>query len=115
MECESLVLSPLSSADPLSPQWDQARLIKEFDAILASKPRTGLARFLPGKKSRRVAELDPSAKHVQSIVRKHAATFVDRRDLLEGKINKLNGKLASLMAESNEWSKSFDIFKEVSP
>lgn len=47
-------------------------------------------------------------------MRKHAATFVDRRDLLEGKINRLNTKLAFLVAESNEWQKSFDVFKEVS-
>ncbi|ORY73405.1 hypothetical protein BCR35DRAFT_354095 [Leucosporidium creatinivorum] len=94
--------------------WDQSRLIKTFDSILASQPRKGLARFLPTKKARRISELDPSAKHVQHLVRKHADTFVDRRDLLESKINRLNTKLASLVAESNEWQKSFDVFKEFS-
>lgn len=48
-------------------------------------------------------------------MRKHASTFVDRRDLLESKINKLNSKLAYLMAESREWQRSFDVFKEVDP
>lgn len=60
--------------------WDQERVIQTFDAILAEQPRTGLGRFFNAKKPRKLAELDPSAKHVQAVVRRHAKTFVDRRD-----------------------------------
>ncbi|SCV71006.1 BQ2448_3768 [Microbotryum intermedium] len=94
--------------------WDQERVIQTFDAILAEQPRTGLGRFFNAKKPRKLAELDPSAKHVQAVVRRHAKTFVDRRDDLETKINKLNNKLASLMTESQEWQRSFDTFKSFS-
>lgn len=60
---------------------------------------------------RHAAQLDASAQHVQEIVRKHTTGFVDRRDMLESKIWKLNRRLAFLMAESMEWKQHFDVFQ----
>ncbi|GAA5949132.1 hypothetical protein JCM21900_004872 [Sporobolomyces salmonicolor] len=95
--------------------WDESRVFAEFDAILSEIPRSGIvAKLFRTKKARKIAELDRSTAHVQSIVRKHATTFVDRRDILEGKISKLNQKLAFLMGESVEWQQSFDVFKAFS-
>ncbi|GAA5895118.1 hypothetical protein JCM5296_000885 [Sporobolomyces johnsonii] len=95
--------------------WDESRVLAEFDAILSEIPRSGIvAKLFRTKKARKIAELDRSTAHVQNIVRKHATTFVDRRDILEGKISKLNQKLAFLMGESVEWQQSFDVFKAFS-
>ncbi|GAA5980229.1 hypothetical protein JCM11641_005513 [Rhodosporidiobolus odoratus] len=94
--------------------WDETRVLKAFDAILSEAPRTGLGRIFRSKRQRRPAELDKSALHAQSIVRKHANTFVDRRDMLEAKFNKANQKLAFLMAESQEWQRSFEVFRAFS-
>ncbi|KAM0755981.1 hypothetical protein T439DRAFT_351711 [Meredithblackwellia eburnea MCA 4105] len=95
--------------------WDQNRVLSEFDAILKEAPPTSLLRKLFRVKSlRKVQELEPGTLHVQEIVRKHASTFIDRRDLLENRINKLNGKLARLMAESSEWQASLEVFKTFS-
>lgn len=52
---------------------------------------------------RQAPVLDRSAQHVQEIVRRHATGFVDRRDMLEAKIWKLNRRLTFLMSESMEW------------
>ncbi|KAK4701078.1 hypothetical protein P7C70_g5159, partial [Phenoliferia sp. Uapishka_3] len=103
-------LRPAASWD-----WDQKRTFFELDAILKEAPRSNLiAKIFRTKTTRKVAELAPSAKHVQSIVRRHATTFVDRRDLLEGRVNSLNSKLSRLMAESAEWQESLEIFQSFS-
>ncbi|CAH7686965.1 hypothetical protein BY996DRAFT_4575833, partial [Phakopsora pachyrhizi] len=88
--------------------WDQARTIIAFDSVLSKIPRKGLAKILGRKSYRQAAILDPSARHVQEIVRKHTIGFVDRRDILETKIWKLNRRLTFLMAESMEWKSHFE-------
>ncbi|KAH8927466.1 hypothetical protein BT69DRAFT_1330378 [Atractiella rhizophila] len=103
-------------AERLMPQatwdWNQQRVIAAFDRILAQKPRTGfLKHVLRSNVPRRAATLDPGTQHVQTIVRQHASSFVDRRDMLEAKIWKLNRRLAFLMAESAEWKNSMKTFQ----
>ncbi|BGP12761.1 hypothetical protein JCM10213v2_000678 [Rhodosporidiobolus nylandii] len=98
---------------PLS-LWDETRVLKAFDAILSEIPRTGFNRLFRRKQPRKVVELDKNALHVQSIVRKHASTFVDRRDLLEAKLNKANQKLAVLLGQTAEWQRSFETFRAFS-
>ncbi|KAL8283718.1 hypothetical protein RQP46_005513 [Phenoliferia psychrophenolica] len=91
------------------------RTLLELDAILREAPRPGrIAKLFGTKPLRKRVELDPSARHVQSMIRRHANTFVDRRDLLESRINRLNNKLASLMTESADWQKSLEIFQAFS-
>jgi hypothetical protein len=64
--------------------------------------------------------------HIQSMMRRHAMQFIDRRDFLEGRIGKLNrashgimegrltpatGRLAYLVSESQAWKTQFEIFQ----
>ncbi|KAI5480077.1 hypothetical protein MNV49_002042 [Pseudohyphozyma bogoriensis] len=100
---------------PVNWDWDQDRALKEFDAILCEAPRTSLlSKVLRLKATRRAPVLSAETTHVQTIIRDHLKTFVDRRDLLESRINGLNTKLALLMSESLEWEKSLEIFKAFS-
>lgn len=63
--------------------------MREFDAILAEAPRVNLiSRVLRLKNPRRLAKLDSGSKHVHQILRNHATNFMDRRDLLESRINR---------------------------
>ncbi|KAH9812207.1 AEX-3 domain-containing protein [Melampsora americana] len=104
-----------SEAERLLPpaewNWDQTKAVMAFDSILSKVPRKGLARVFRKQAYRHAAQLDASAQHVQEIVRKHTTGFVDRRDMLESKIWKLNRRLAFLMAESMEWKQHFDLFQ----
>ncbi|GAA6001867.1 hypothetical protein JCM10207_002357 [Rhodosporidiobolus poonsookiae] len=95
-------------------QWNEALVLKTFDEILAEIPRTGFARLFRSKRPRTIVELDANTQRVQSIVRKHTNHFVDRRDLLEAKVNAANLKLAALVRESTEWQKSFEVFRAFS-
>ncbi|KAG0147218.1 hypothetical protein CROQUDRAFT_656323 [Cronartium quercuum f. sp. fusiforme G11] len=105
-----------SEAERLLPpaewNWDQTKAVIAFDQILSKVPRTGFAKVFRRRAYRQAAQLDSSAQHVQEIVRKHTTGFVDRRDMLETKIWKLNRRLAFLMAESMEWKQHFDIFQK---
>ncbi|GAA5850170.1 hypothetical protein JCM8547_001029 [Rhodosporidiobolus lusitaniae] len=103
-------------AERLKPSWvwDEARVLKAFDAVLSEIPRTGLSRLFGSKRQRKFAELDKGALHVQTIVRKHADHLVDRRDMLEAKVNKANQKLAALIHETEAWQRSFEVFEEFS-
>ncbi|BGP36727.1 hypothetical protein JCM10449v2_000629 [Rhodotorula kratochvilovae] len=110
----------LRHAERLKPdvawQWDEPRVLKEFDAILAEVPRVSvfgkLLRF--NKAPRKSVELDANLRQVQAVVRNHATTFVERRDVLEAEVNKANRRLQILMNQSAEWQRSFQVFKEFS-
>lgn len=76
-----------------------------------SQPRGAIAKMFKRRSYRQAPVLDPSAKHVQDIVRRHATGFVDRRDMLETKIWKLNRRLTFLMSESMEWKSCVQLFR----
>ncbi|KAL8283666.1 hypothetical protein RQP46_005461 [Phenoliferia psychrophenolica] len=89
----------VSSYYAIPEEWDQERTLLEFDAILTESPRPGrIAKLVGAKPLRKRVHLDP----------------VDRRDLLESRINRLNAKLASLMTESADWQKSLETFQAFS-
>ncbi|KAH9470546.1 hypothetical protein Pst134EA_007795 [Puccinia striiformis f. sp. tritici] len=105
-----------SEAERLLPppewNWSQTRTIIIFDDVMSKIPRKGLGKILKRTTNRQAAVLDSSALHVQEIIRKHTIRFVDRRDMLENKIWKLNRRLAFLMSESMEWKQHFDNFQK---
>ncbi|GJN91622.1 hypothetical protein Rhopal_004645-T1 [Rhodotorula paludigena] len=104
-------------AERLKPtwQWDEHAVLKELDSILAETPRAGLVgKLLRLKNPRKTVDLDTNLKHIQAVARDHANTFVERRDSLEGEVNKANRRLAVLMNQSAEWQRSFSVFKEFS-
>ncbi|GAA5832149.1 hypothetical protein JCM11251_004256 [Rhodosporidiobolus azoricus] len=114
--CKVEVAGQAREAERLKPhwEWDEALVLTKFDSILSELPQTGLARLFRPKKPRKVAELDKNALRVQSIVRKQASSFVDRRDLLEAKVNKANQRLAFLTQETAEWQRSIETFRAFS-
>ncbi|MBW0481814.1 hypothetical protein O181_021529 [Austropuccinia psidii MF-1] len=105
-----------SEAERLLPpsdwNWDQDKTILKFDAVMSKVPSKGISKILKKKTYRQAAVLDSSAQYVQETVRKHTIGFVNRRDLLETKIWKLNRRLAFLMAESMEWKRHFQTFQK---
>ncbi|KAA1138839.1 hypothetical protein PGTUg99_020211 [Puccinia graminis f. sp. tritici] len=105
-----------SEAERLLPppewNWSQTRTIILFDDVMSKMPRKGIGKILKRTTNRQAAVLDSSALHVQEIIRKHTVRFVDRRDMLETKIWKLNRRLAFLMSESMEWKQHFDNFQK---
>lgn len=105
-----------SEAEQLLPppewNWCQNRTVVAFDDVMCKIPKKGIAKILKRKTNRQAAVLDPSALHVQEIIRKHTVRFVDRRDMLENKIWKLNRRLAFLMSESMEWKHHLDNFQK---
>ncbi|GAA5887585.1 hypothetical protein JCM6882_001460 [Rhodosporidiobolus microsporus] len=114
--CSVEVAGQAREAERLKPSWDsdEARVLRTFDSILSELPRSGLSRLFRSKRTRKVADLDTNALRVQSMVRKHATNFVERRDLLEAKVNEANQKLAFLMQETTDWQRSFEVFKQFS-
>lgn len=104
-----------SEAEQLLPppewNWCQNRTVVAFDDVMSKIPNKGIAKIIKRKTNRQAAVLDPSALHVQEIIRKHTVRFVDRRDMLENKIWKLNRRLAFLMSESMEWKHHLDNFQ----
>ncbi|WAQ82704.1 hypothetical protein PtA15_3A68 [Puccinia triticina] len=105
-----------SEAERLLPppewNWSQTRTVILFDDVMSKMPRKGFGKILKRTTNRQAAVLDSSALHVQEIIRKHTIRFVDRRDMLETKIWKLNRRLAFLMSESMEWKQHFDNFQK---
>ncbi|GAA6063842.1 hypothetical protein JCM10212_003589 [Sporobolomyces blumeae] len=106
-------------ADRLVPDlgwnWDETRVLNTFDSILSELPKTGVvSRLFSSKKHRKIVGVDQTAAQIQEIVRKHAATFVDQRDMLESKMSRLHFKLANIKTESEEWQSSLELFRELS-
>lgn len=93
------------SAERLTPPWnfDEARVLNAFDEVLSRRPSRGFRRLFVPTEPRKAEKLDPGALHVQALVRRQSTAFVDRRDLLEHRLFKLNARLAWLAAESIEW------------
>lgn len=92
--------------------WDQAKTIIVLDNIMSKLPQRGLSKVFKRKVNRQAAVLDSSALHVQEIIRSHTVTFVNRRDMLETKIWKLNRRLTFLMSEAMQWKQHFDKFQQ---
>lgn len=103
-----------SSAERLLPpsnwQFDDQAVLTTLDSVLALKPAIGFRSIFKKTTTRKPVLLDPSSLHVQSILRRHSASFVDRRDLMEARLWKLNRRLAFLMSESVEWQGHFSLF-----
>ncbi|GAA6050479.1 hypothetical protein JCM3770_002616 [Rhodotorula araucariae] len=99
----------------LSWQWDESRVLKEFDAILADKSRGSAVgkRLRFNKAPRKSGELDGGLRQAP-VVKSHAVTFVERRDVLEAEVTRANRRLQILMNQSTEWQRSFQVFKEFS-
>ena len=93
------------STERLTPPWgfDAGRVLAAFDEVLSRRPSRGFRRLFVPTERRTVEKLDPGALHVQALVRRQTTSFVDRRDLLEHRLFKLNARLAWLAAESIEW------------
>jgi hypothetical protein len=99
---------------PANWAYDESRFLSTFDAILAVRPNQSvLSRLLPFRQSgrRKTSELSSNAAHVQQIVRNQSSNFVDRRDLMEAKLWRMNKKLGSLMQETQSWSVQMEQFQ----
>ena len=107
-----------TSAERLVPppnwQFEEQKVFATLDCILSQQPAKGFKAIFKKTSPRKPVHLDPSAVHVQSILRRHSASFVDRRDLMEARLWRLNRRLAFLMSESAEWKQHFEVFNTFS-
>lgn len=108
----------VTSAERLLPpsNWtfNSTSVFAAFDAVLSKQPSSGLISIFKKQVPRRLAKLDPSTAHVQSMIRSHTSTFVNRRDHLETKLWKLNRRMTSLASEAATWAKTYETFSSYS-
>lgn len=94
---------------PTTWTYDQDKIMQAFDQVLSTEQTRGWAKVL-FKTSRR-KQYSETKSQAQAIMRDHTNAFIDKRDLLEARIWRLNRRLATLMSESDQWKSSIDTFK----
>lgn len=90
---------------PATWPYNQERFLAVFDEVVSANPsQSAFARLLHIKSpARTAAKVSSSAQHVQQIVRNQSSSFVDKRDLLEARLWRMNRKLGALVQSSRAW------------
>ena len=91
------------------PSWafNETAALTALDQVLSLQPSTGIRSVFKKTQLRRPTQLDASTVHLQSVVRRHAAGYIEKRDAEIRRSAQLNRRMNFLVTESNEWQTQY--------